>query len=186
LNAQRSNSQAESPYYSFILYFLYTPSSATTKFSIPSAMHNTLAILYSIFFITSTTALFLPQFRYTPQIPSNPALANKCTFTLWHKQLHTPTTKTNYIQLNELRDHTNGITIDVAALRHVMPRNSYALISEKLVFAIEGLPDNTNLTVRGEDGSDVVRCEHDGVRFSSDERGSGKDAWCGFKGMLFK
>jgi hypothetical protein len=143
-----------------------------------STMHNMLAVIYSIyliFFSTCTTALFLPQFRFTPHTPSNPALANKCTFTLWHKQLHTPATKTNYIRLNELQDHTNGITIDVAALRHA---DGYSLISEKQVFAIEGLPDNTNLTIRGEDGSDIVRCEHDGVRFTSDERENGKDAWC--------
>jgi hypothetical protein len=141
-------------------------------------MHNMLAIIYSIyliFFSTCTTALFLPQFRFTPHTPSNPAHTNKCTFTLWHKQLHTPATKTNYIRLNELQDHTNGITIDVAALRHA---DGYSLISEKQVFAIEGLPDNTNLTIRGEDGSDVVGCEHDGVRFTSDKEGNGKDAWC--------
>lgn len=143
-------------------------------------MQNALAVLFSIFvtFIASSTALYLPQFRFTPHTPPNPNLANKCTFTLWHKQIHTMSTKMNYIQLNELQDHPNSITIDIAALRPVTARNSYSLISERQVYAIEGLLDNTNLTIRGEDGSDEVRCEHAGVRFSSDEGKNGRDAWC--------
>jgi hypothetical protein len=143
-------------------------------------MHNALAVLYSIFFLFSTwaSALFLPQFRLALSKPTNLDLADKCSFTLWHKQLHTASTKKNYIQLNELQDHTNGIIIDIAALRPATSRNSYSRISAKQVFAIEGLLDNTNLTIRGEDGKNEVTCEHDGVSFSSDERKNSQDAWC--------
>lgn len=143
-------------------------------------MHNALAVLFSIFFlfISSSMALYLPQFRFTPHTPPNPDLIDKCTFTLWHKQIQTNSARINYIQLNEMQDHPNSITIDIASLRPVAARNSYSHISERQVFAIEGLLDNTNLTIRGEDGSDEIRCEHDGVRFSSDENNNGRDAWC--------
>jgi hypothetical protein len=143
-------------------------------------MHNALAVLFSMsfFFSTWASALFLPQFRLAPSKPTHPELADKCSFTLWHKQIHTSSTRKNYIQLNELQDHTNGITIDIAALRPVTGRNSYAEISAKQVFAVEGLLDNTNLTIRGEDGKNEVRCEHDGVHFSSDEMKNSRDAWC--------
>jgi hypothetical protein len=143
-------------------------------------MHNALAVLFSIFFISisTATALYLPQFRFTPHTPLNSELVNKCTFTLWHKQIQTNSARINYIQLNELQDHSNSITIDIAALRPTAARNSYSLVSERQVFAIEGLLDNTNLTIRGEDGSDEIRCEHDGVSFSSDEKKNGREAWC--------
>ncbi|KAH7384257.1 hypothetical protein DE146DRAFT_622269 [Phaeosphaeria sp. MPI-PUGE-AT-0046c] len=143
-------------------------------------MHNALVVFYSIFFILSTSigALSVPQFRLSHYKPTDPTLANKCTFSLWHKQIQNKDTKTNYIQLNELQDHSNGIVIDIAALRPVVARNSYSLISDRQVFAVEGLLDNTNLTIRGEDGSDEVRCEHDGVRFSSEEGQNSIEAYC--------
>jgi hypothetical protein len=143
-------------------------------------MNNALAVLFSIIFLlnTYTFALSIPQFRFTPYKSSNPRLATKCTFSLWHKQLQTQDAKINYIQLNKLQDHTNGISIDLAALRPVAARNSYSLISEHQVFAVEGLLDNTNLTIRGEDGSDEVRCEHDGMRFGSEEERNGEEAYC--------
>ena len=142
-------------------------------------MHSALAVIFSTFsLLIPTLALSVPQFRFIPYKSSDPALANKCTFSLWHKQLQTESTRKNYIQLNELQDHANGITIDIAALRPVAARNSYSLISEHQVFAIEGLLDYTNLTIRGEDGSDEVRCEHDGVRFGSDEERNGEEAYC--------
>jgi hypothetical protein len=143
-------------------------------------MHNTLAVLFSslIFFSASTAALFLPQFRLSPSKSTNPELANKCSFTLWHKQLCTAATKNNYIQLNEIQDHTNQLTIDIAALRPMTARNSYSKISAKQVFAVEGLLHNTNLTIRGEDGSDEVWFEHDGTGFSSDVMNKAEDAWC--------
>jgi hypothetical protein len=143
-------------------------------------MHNALAVLYSIFFLlsTSTSALFLPQFRLTPSKPSSLEIANKCTFNLWHKQILTASAKTNYIQLNEIQDNVNDITIDIAALRPITERNSYARICAHQVFAVEELLDYTNLTVRGYDNVDEVTFEHDGVGFSSDETKSSEDAWC--------
>ncbi|KAF1921452.1 hypothetical protein BDU57DRAFT_437438 [Ampelomyces quisqualis] len=146
-------------------------------------MYNALAVLFSIFSISISssiaTALYLlPQFRFTPHTQPNTDLVNKCTFTLWHKQVQTNSARINYIQLNELQDHSNNITIDIAALRPVTARNSYSLISERQAFAIEGLLDNTNLTIRGSDGSDEIRCEHDGVSFTSDDNKLRKDAWC--------
>jgi hypothetical protein len=143
-------------------------------------MHNALAVLYSVLFLfgTWTSALFLPQIRLAPSRPTNHKLANKCSFTLWHKQIHTLSTKYNFVQLNELQDHANSMIIDIAALRPLTARNSYNEISDKQVFAVEGLLDNTNLTIRGEDGKNEVMCEHDGVFFSSDERKNSRDAWC--------
>lgn len=52
------------------------------------------------------------------------------------------------------------------------------------MFAIEGLLDGRNLTVRGQDGSDEVRFESGGVGWSSSEEGRSKggdpeeEAWC--------
>jgi hypothetical protein len=142
-------------------------------------MHNALAVLCStvLVFTTCTSALSLPHFRLSSK-STHPELANKCSFTIWHKQLCTGTTKTNYIQLNELEDHPNHITIDIAALRPVTARNSYAKISATQVFAVEGLLDSTDLTIRGEDGSDEVKFEHDGTSFYSDETKNAEDAWC--------
>lgn len=54
--------------------------------------------------------------------------------------------------------------------------NSYSRISEKRVFAIEGLLDGKNLTVRGEDGSDLVVFESDGIMWSTEQ--PARDAWC--------
>lgn len=144
-------------------------------------MHNTLVVLCSIFFFffsTSTSALFLPQFRLTPSKSSEPQLADKCTFSLWHKQILTASAKKNYIQLNEIQDNTNHITIDIAALRPTAERNSYSRICAHQVFAVEGLLDNTNLTIRGYDDVDEVTLEHNGVGFSSDKTKDAKQAWC--------
>jgi hypothetical protein len=142
-------------------------------------MHNlnTLVVmLSSVFFLFTacTSAFYLPQSR----LPATQLdLANKCSFNVYHKQLcpSTTTSKQNYIQINTLIDHANHITIDIAALRPVAARNSYARLSATQVFAIEGLLGNTNLTVRGEDGSDEVLFEHDGTTWSSDK---GSEASC--------
>jgi hypothetical protein len=141
-------------------------------------MHNALAVLYSIFFLFSsaTSALFLPQFRLSKA--SSPEIANKCTFNLWHKQLITTSTKTNYVQLNEIQDNTNGITIDIAALRPATERNSYTKISATQIFAVEGLLDNTSLTIVGGNGDDEILFEHDGLYFSSNVMKDSNDAWC--------
>jgi hypothetical protein len=138
---------------------------------------NTLAVmLSSVFFLFTvcTSALYLPQ-SHLPATQSD--LANKCSFNVYHKQLCPSKTasKQNYIQINTLIDHANHITLDIAALRPVAARNSYNRISATQVFAIEGLPGNTNLTVRGEDGSDKVLFEHDGLSWSSD---AGSEASC--------
>ena len=145
-------------------------------------MHNALAVLSILFFTSSTTALYFPQFRLTPS-PSpkaiHPEFTNKCTFTLWQKQLCTAGTKSNYIQLNEIQDNPNDITIDIAALRPASSRNSYTKISTKHVFAIEGLLDDKSLTIRGSNvDDDDVLFEHDGVWFTSDVYKNNNRAWC--------
>jgi hypothetical protein len=137
-------------------------------------MHSVLVFLVLLFLDTLSSTIFLPQ------SPVHPGLANKCTFMLWHRQMLNATAKTNYIQLHEIQDHTNNIVIDFLVLVPVDTRNSYFRISEKQVFVVEGLLDSANLTIRGEDGSDEVRFEYDGVWFSS-VRGT-KDAWCSTEG----
>jgi hypothetical protein len=144
-------------------------------------MHNALAVLLSIFFFStsSSIALSLPSSRDTlASRTTPPAPADKCSFTLWHKQLCTAATKANYIQINQLEDHNNDIIIDLAALRPVAARNSYSRISDTQVFAIEGLLDDKTLTIRSEDGHDEVMFDHDGVQFSSDVTKNGEEAWC--------
>jgi hypothetical protein len=54
--------------------------------------------------------------------------------------------------------------------------NSYYRILAKQAFAVEGLLDGTNLTIKGEDGNNEVRCENDGILFSTDK--SKNNAWC--------
>ncbi|CAG5181404.1 uncharacterized protein ALTATR162_LOCUS9745 [Alternaria atra] len=162
-------------------------------------MHtNTFAILSSVLFFASSpcTARVVP-----PQPPrilprgdvqsllstSDASLADKCTFTLFHKQLITATQsestskgKINYIQIDSLEDHTNGITIDVASSRPRTERNSYAKVSAKQVLTIAGLLDDTSLTIHGTDGEDALVFESDGVSWAT-EGGSKRvrpDAWC--------
>jgi hypothetical protein len=117
----------------------------------------------------SISALFLPQKLVLPEI------AKECTFMLWHKQIIN-LTKTNYIQLHQIYDNTNNVVIDVLESIPITAHNSYFRISATQVFAVEGLLDGTNLTIKGEDGSDEVRCENDGILFSTDK--SMKDALC--------
>jgi hypothetical protein len=141
-------------------------------------MHNALAVLYSIFFLFSsaTSALFLPQFRLSK--PSSLEIADKCTFNLWHKQIIATSAKTNYVQLNEIRDNTNDITIDIAALRPATERNSYSKISATQSFAVQGLLDNSSLTIGEGNDEDEILFEHDGLYFSSDVMKNSDDAWC--------
>jgi hypothetical protein len=134
-------------------------------------MHTLLAFIFTILLSdTLSSTLFLPQ------LWEDPKLTRRCTVTLRHKQLTTLTARTNYVYLEQLQDHSNDITVDVQALIPVTIRNSYSKISAKQVFAVEGLLYDTNLTIRGEDNSDEVRIEHNGVWFSSDK--GNKDAWC--------
>ncbi|KAH7370973.1 hypothetical protein BKA66DRAFT_424823 [Pyrenochaeta sp. MPI-SDFR-AT-0127] len=140
-------------------------------------MHNALAVLLSVFFIASSTTA-----RVVSPPPSSSALDDKCTFTLWHKQLYpssdsAPTSR-NYIQINTLFDHANDITIDIAHLRPSTAFHSYSKVSETQVFAIEGLLDGTNVTVRGTDGRDALRLESDGLVWMADGVARGDDAWC--------
>jgi hypothetical protein len=145
-------------------------------------MHTTLSILFSaLILISSTHARVVP-----PQPPyplsrraldaSSPSpsasIENKCTFSLFHKQVW----NVNYIQLNTLVDHTNSITIDLAQLRPQTEHNSYAKVSAKRVFEVEGLLDNANLTIRGEDGSERLRFESGGLVWTSESKG--EEAWC--------
>jgi hypothetical protein len=140
------------------------------------SMHNTLAVLFStilFFFTTSTSSLYIPQ-PHRPQNPLVQSTSNICTFTLFHKQLchHNTRVPINYIQFNTLVDHANSLTIDIAALRPAAAHNSYSKINEHQVFAIEGLLDDRNLTIRGSDGSAEVRFESAGLGWSS-TRGNG-------------
>lgn len=115
--------------------------------------------------LTTTTTTSATTSRALPHYP------NTCTFTLFHKQLHpSPTLRENYIQINTLIDHANALAISVAHLRHRTAFHSYSRISATQVFAIEGLLDGNNLTVRGEDGGDEVRFEYDGVVWGSGEK----------------
>lgn len=84
----------------------------------------------------------------------------------------------NYVQINTLVDHANTLTIDVARLRPSVAFNSYSRVSATQVFAIEGLLDGRNLTVWGEDGSDDVRFEYDGLSWDSREDHVVGDAGC--------
>lgn len=162
-------------------------------------MHtNTFAILSSVLFL----ALSPCAARVVPPQPprilprddaqsllstSATSLADKCTFTLFHKQLITAAKpksaskgKINYIQIDSLEDHTNGLTIDVASSRPRAERNSYTKISAKQVLTIAGLLDDTSLTIHGTDGDDALIFESDGVSWAT-EGGSKRltpDAWC--------
>lgn len=115
--------------------------------------------------------------------PSTPSrtLKNKCTFTLWHKQNFpasesTPTSQ-NYVQINTLVDYANDVTIDVASLRSTVS-SGYRKVSQTQVFAIEGLPNGTNMTVWGTDGRDALKFESDGLVWMADGEAEGNKAWC--------
>jgi hypothetical protein len=139
-----------------------------------------LSLFFSTLILTSPTCARVvppqppyPLSRRALNTPSpSPSIEHKCTFSLFHKQVH----NVNYIQLNTLVDHANDITIDLAQLRPRTEHNSYAKVSSKRVFTVEGLLDDANLTVRGEDGSGVLRFESVGLVWTSGS--SGKDAWC--------
>ncbi|KAF1943766.1 hypothetical protein EJ02DRAFT_432926 [Clathrospora elynae] len=141
-------------------------------------MHdNALAVWLPIFFLSFTsTARYLPPYPPHPSLSSRSvfSLDDKCTFTLYHKQL----SKLNYIQLNTLRDHPNDLTIDLSQLRPRTEHNSYAKISGKQVFTVEGLLDNANLTIRGEDGSDVVEFKNGELSWTTERMAEGGEAWC--------
>lgn len=144
-------------------------------------MHNALVVIASIFFLApSSSAFHLPQFRLsaTPE-PVHHDLTNKCTFTLWHKQTCFASKKTNYVQMFEIKDHANNITIDVAALRPSASHNSYIKISPHDVFAVEGLLDDKSLIIADlpSEGDDIYFLNDDAI-FSSDLELNSEEAWC--------
>tara|TARA_R110002003_G_scaffold135_4_gene12523 strand:- start:13576 stop:14064 length:489 start_codon:yes stop_codon:yes gene_type:complete len=143
-------------------------------------MYTTLAVILSIFFLaTSTNALYFPQFRLSPFTKAtHPELADKCTFTAYHKQIRTVASKKDYIQINQIVDHPNDITIDIAALRPATARNSYVRISSEEAYAIEGLLDDKSLVTHQGHDVDEVLFEVDGVWFSSDMTKNAKSAYC--------
>ncbi|CAA9959718.1 hypothetical protein PTMSG1_03127 [Pyrenophora teres f. maculata] len=156
---------------------------------------NVLTALTTLILLASppTTARVIPPLpphifpRTTPNTPAQSpplSLNDKCTFTLFHKQLHTPSqTQINYIQLNTLTDHTNALTIDIAAQRPPAERNSYVKVGQHDVFALRGLFDDASLRIWGKAGSDELklgsgRWEWSTARAEEDEEGDGIVAWC--------
>ncbi|KAH7083668.1 hypothetical protein FB567DRAFT_447195 [Paraphoma chrysanthemicola] len=142
-------------------------------------MHHALAVILSIFFFSAAHALYFPQFRLSPFTKAtHPELAEKCTFTAYHKQIHQAGSKKDYIQINEIIDHPNDMTIDIAALRPATARNSYVKISDDQAYAIEGLLDDKSLVTHQGHDEDEVLFEVDGVWFSTDSTKNGKSAYC--------
>jgi len=144
-------------------------------------MHNALAVLLSTLFLASSiTALHFPQFRLFPDPkPAHHDISNKCTFTLWQKQLCSAAKKTNYIQMFEIEDHTNDITIDVAALRPAASHNSYTKVTPNDVLAIKGLLDDKSLVIGASDrDDDEVLFDFDSTIFTSDGSRNSEEAWC--------
>jgi hypothetical protein len=162
-------------------------------------MHtNTFAVLSSVLLLAPSLCVarivppqpprILPR-RDAQSLLSTPArsLADKCTFTLFHKQLITAAEpasasegKINYVQVDVLEDHVNGITIDVASSRPRTEHNSYVKVSANQIFDIEGLLYDTNLTIHGTDGEDALVFESDGLKWAT-EGGNKKprpEAWC--------
>lgn len=150
------------------------------NFNTTFTMHNALAVLASIFFFTSSTCAFhLPQLPFfaTPKPPHHD-LSNKCTFTLWQKQMCSASKKTNYIQVFEIQDHANDLTIDIASLRPAASHNSYIKISPTNVFAIKGLLDDKSLVISGwVNDNDKISFDNNGLHFTSDTIDA-EDAWC--------
>lgn len=166
----------------FMICCIFSYFFPTLKLSIFIMMCNTLVVLISTLLSTSTALVLPAQIKpFPPGSSAEPVnVQDKCTFTLWHKQVYRSSVKMNYIQINELVDHPNNLVIDIASYRPAAAHNSYNRVSERQVFAIEGLLDNRNLTIRGKDGSDVLTFEYDGLTGSSDPfvRNNGDDAIC--------
>lgn len=144
-------------------------------------MHHALAVTASVlFFASSTSALYFPQFLLPSATKLNQhGLTGKCTFTVWHKQICPAAKKTNYIQINEIEDHANHITIDLADKRPASARNSYNMISPTRIFAIEGLLDDRRLMLTGsQNDEDEVLFEYGDMFFSSQGYKTDKQAFC--------
>ncbi|KAF2826005.1 hypothetical protein CC86DRAFT_293759 [Ophiobolus disseminans] len=144
-------------------------------------MHNALVVLLSsFFFASSTTALYFPQFRlFSASKTAQHDISDKCTFTLWHKQLCSAGKKTNYIQMFEIEDHTNDIIVDIAALRPASAHNSYTKIGPNRAFAVRRLLDDKSLVIGGSEvEDDEVLFNFDGTVFTSDGSKNSEEAWC--------
>jgi hypothetical protein len=143
-------------------------------------------ILLSLFFLTSSSAVAAhvlppqPPYPIVHRATNTPsAFEGKCSFTVWHKKV----SEVNYIQINKLIDHSNDLEVDLSQIRPRTERNSYAKVSSRRVFAIEGLLDGGNLTIRGKDGDDTISFESNGLSWTSKtEKEVAKDekreAWC--------
>lgn len=83
---------------------------------------------------------------------NRPFPESSCTFTLWHRQQ----ASVNYVQLNTIRDHSNDITVDVAAQRLATAFNSYVRLSDSHAFAVTGLLDKRNLTMMSLRGDELA------------------------------
>ncbi|RMZ71183.1 hypothetical protein GMOD_00005701 [Pyrenophora seminiperda CCB06] len=153
---------------------------------------NALAAISSLFlFISSTGARVIPT-QPPPHVlrrgaATTPALLDdKCTFILFQKQVLTATSsnsqgRINYIQVNNIIDHTNDIVIDVAAQRPQAEHNSYVKVNERSVFAVEGLLDGASLIIHGSDGEDELKLESGGWNWSTGLATSEDEktmAWC--------
>ncbi|EMD87881.1 hypothetical protein COCC4DRAFT_142847 [Bipolaris maydis ATCC 48331] len=121
-------------------------------------MHTT--TLLSIFLTTLTTAHLLPPQPPHPYIlpRTAPSTQEKCTFTLYHKQISS-NPRQNYIYLSSLTDHANNIVIDIGATRPPQERNSYTRLSATQKYAVKGLLGGDALTISARDGEDELGFE---------------------------
>lgn len=161
-------------------------------------MHTSTMLLSPLFILaTTTTAYMAPLQPPNPHIlprsaspdPSPSSLQEKCTFTLWHKQLSSPqsasppsdTRRTNYIYLPRLTDHANNLVIDIAATKPAHAHNSYTRVSETQKFSVKGLLGDAALIISGRDGNDTLVFETQQLKWVAASEGGvskGAEAWC--------
>ena len=133
------------------------------------------SILLLGFFTLAASYVLPPPSSSTSAAPRLNSSNNKCTFTILHRQHH----PLNYIQINALTDHANDIVIDIAALRPAAAFNSYTRVAENRVFAITGLLDEKELTIKGKDGSDILQFSVGEWEWTSrDVRTEAEGKWC--------
>ncbi|KNG52477.1 hypothetical protein DDE82_006327 [Stemphylium lycopersici] len=172
-------------------------------------MHNTALVstLLLPLLIASTTARVIPLLPPHPYIlprsdisiqpaqallSSSSSLDNKCTFTLWHKQISSTTSqstpsaevkdRTNYIYLPILTDHTNSLTISITERKPLQEHNSYTHVSSTRAYSITGLLDDDALTISAREGDDALVFDMDDLRWVAggigEENVSEDEAWC--------
>lgn len=126
-------------------------------------------------FSTLAASYILPSPSFTSDAPFLNSPNDQCTFKLFHRQHHS----LNYIQINALTDHANDIVVDIAALRPAAAFNSYTRVAEDQVFAIMGLLDDEQLTIKGKDGSDTLEFSVGEWEWTSrDMRNEVVGRWC--------